>query len=147
MRVWDIYLLDGDRVVTGMAYTILKLHKNKILKLKDMDLIVQYIQVKLQKEFGYDDDFVIKTLEQSMEELRKAKLDRPPSAGENELPKRPFGTFVEPSFEAKVGIRKSIFTETEKEVTENVILQYVIVLKFHSYIGVVMFFNFLTDEK
>lgn len=45
LRVWDIYLLDGERVVTAMAYTILRLHKNKILKLKDMDLIVQYLQV------------------------------------------------------------------------------------------------------
>lgn len=122
LRVWDIYLLDGERVVIGMAYTILKLHKNKILKLKDMDLIVQYIQVKLQKDFGYDDDYVIKTLEQSLEELRKSKLDHPPPGNENELPKRPFGIFVEPSFEAKVGIRKSIFTETEKEVTEKVIM-------------------------
>lgn len=47
LRVWDIYLLDGERVVTAMAYTILRLHKHKLLKLKDMDLIVQYIQVKI----------------------------------------------------------------------------------------------------
>lgn len=45
LRVWDIYLLDGERVVTAMAYTILRLHKNKLLKLNDMDLIVQYLQV------------------------------------------------------------------------------------------------------
>lgn len=45
LRVWDIYLLDGERVVTAMAYTILKLHKKAILKLNDMDLIVNYIQV------------------------------------------------------------------------------------------------------
>lgn len=45
LRVWDVYLLDGEKVVTAMAYTILRLHKTKILKLKDMDLIVQYIQV------------------------------------------------------------------------------------------------------
>lgn len=49
LRVWDIYLLDGERVVTAMAYTILRLHKNKLLKLKDMDLIVQYLQVKFQR--------------------------------------------------------------------------------------------------
>lgn len=45
LRVWDIYLLDGERVVTAMAYTILKLHKKAIMKLNDMDLIVNYIQV------------------------------------------------------------------------------------------------------
>lgn len=45
LRVWDIYLLDGERVITAMAYTILKLHKKAIMKLNDMDLIVNYIQV------------------------------------------------------------------------------------------------------
>lgn len=56
LRVWDIYLLDGERVVTAMAYTILRLHKNKILKLKDMDLIVQYLQVS----FDYRLDWHLK---------------------------------------------------------------------------------------
>lgn len=53
LRVWDIYLLDGERVVTAMAYTILRLHKNKILKLKDMDLIVQYLQVMFTTVFFF----------------------------------------------------------------------------------------------
>lgn len=123
LRVWDIYLLDGERVVTAMAYTILRLHKNKLLKLKDMDLIVQYIQTKLHKDFGYDDDYVIKMLEQTMDELRKAKLDLPPPAAAIEFPQKPFGVFVEPAFEAQVGIRKSIFSDTEKEVTDTVILR------------------------
>ncbi|GAB0090019.1 Rab-GTPase-TBC domain [Sergentomyia squamirostris] len=123
LRVWDIYLLDGERVVTGMAYTVLRLHKNKILKLKDMDLIVQYLQVQLHKDFGSDDDYVIKALEQGMEELRKNKMDLPPPPGEHELPKRPFGEFREPSIESKIGRRKSIFSETEREATDNVILR------------------------
>ncbi|XP_065092647.1 uncharacterized protein LOC135713461 isoform X2 [Ochlerotatus camptorhynchus] len=120
LRVWDVYLLDGEKVVTAMAYTILRLHKTKTLKLKDMDLIVQYIQTKLHTDFGYDDDFVIQTLEKCMEELRKAGLDLPPPATEIELPKKPFGVFVEPTVEAKIGRRKMEFTETEKEVTETV---------------------------
>lgn len=102
LRVWDIYLLDGERVVTAMAYTILKIHKNKILKLKDMDLIVQYVQTKIHKDFGYDEDYVIKQLEQSMDELRKTKLDLPPPGAPNEFPRKPFGEFREPSLEAKV---------------------------------------------
>lgn len=127
LRVWDIYLMDGERVVTAMAYTILRLHKNKLLKLKDMDLIVQYLQVifkekpfflffhlinaffyfyqsKLHKDFGYDDDYVIKMLEQSMDELKKSKMDLPAPPQPNEFPKKPFGVFVEPNFEAKVHI-------------------------------------------
>nr|XP_029735088.1 uncharacterized protein LOC115254250 isoform X2 [Aedes albopictus] len=120
LRVWDVYLLDGEKVVTAMAYTILRLHKSKILKLKDMDLIVQYIQTKLHTDFGYDDDFVIQTLEKCMDELRKANLDLPPPASEIELPKKQFGVFVEPTVEAKIGRRKKEFSDTEKEVTETV---------------------------
>ncbi|XP_055605146.1 uncharacterized protein LOC129753350 isoform X2 [Uranotaenia lowii] len=120
LRVWDIYLLDGEKVVTAMAYTILRLHKHKILKLKDMDLIVQYIQTKLYEDFGYDDDTVIQTLEKCMEELRKAGMELPPPASEVELPKKPFGKFVEPTKEEKIGRRKKEFTEKEKEVAEAV---------------------------
>uniref|UniRef100_A0A8C6YMX0 Rab-GAP TBC domain-containing protein n=1 Tax=Nothoprocta perdicaria TaxID=30464 RepID=A0A8C6YMX0_NOTPE len=29
LRLWDIYILEGERVLTAMAYTILKLHKSK----------------------------------------------------------------------------------------------------------------------
>ena len=45
LRVWDIYLLNGEKVVTAMAYTILRLHKKNLLKLRDMDAIVQFLQV------------------------------------------------------------------------------------------------------
>ena len=56
----------------------------------------------MHKDFGYDDDDVIKTLEQSMDELFKTKLDLPPPAPSSEFPQKPFGVFVEPNFEAKV---------------------------------------------
>lgn len=123
MRVWDIYLVEGERVVTAFAYTILKIHKDKLLKLKDLDQITDFIQFQLHKNFGYDDDYVIKNLQISMDELKRAKMDLPPPASSNELPKRPFGQFIEPSFDVKIGRRNTIFTETEKEVTENVILK------------------------
>ncbi|MBN3291533.1 US6NL protein, partial [Polypterus senegalus] len=29
LRLWDIYILEGERILTAMAYTILKLHKTK----------------------------------------------------------------------------------------------------------------------
>lgn len=110
-------------MITAMAYTILRLHRSRILKLRDMDAIVQFIQVQLYKDFGFDEDHVIKSLEQSMEELKKAKLDVPPPPGESELPRGPFGVFKEPSFESQIGRRKSLFSEQEKEVTETVKLK------------------------
>lgn len=104
-----------------MAYTVLKIHRNKLLKLKDMDSIVHYLQVKLAKDFGHDDDFVIKQFELCSEELRKAKMDLPPQASEIEFPQKPLGVFVEPTKDEQIGHRKSDFTEIEKEVTENAI--------------------------
>lgn len=105
-----------------MAYTVLKLHKSKLMKLKDLDSIVHFLQVKLPKDFGFDDDFAIKALEQCSEELRKAKMELPPPPlDDNEFPQKPFGVFVEPTKDEKIGHRKSDFTSIEKEVTENVI--------------------------
>ena len=56
-----------------------------------------------------------------MEELKKAKLDLPPAPEPNELPKKPFGVFVEPTMAEKIGHRKTDFSQIEKEVTETVI--------------------------
>lgn len=45
LRIWDIFFLEGERVLPAMAYTILKLHEKKLLKFKDMDAITDYFQV------------------------------------------------------------------------------------------------------
>lgn len=49
-----------------------------------------------------DDDVVMESLQRCMEELKKAKLDYPGPPPPDELPKTPFGTFTEPTFEQKV---------------------------------------------
>lgn len=74
----------------------------------------------MYKDFGYDDDTVIQTLENSMEELKKAKLDYPGPAPSEELPRRPFGVFKEPTFEAKIGRRAEQFSEVENSTKEHV---------------------------
>jgi len=118
LRIWDIYLLDGDKTITAMAYTILKLHKRTLMKLNDMDSLTQFIQVKLCKDFMFDEDYVITALEKSLEELKKAKLEHPGPPTKDEIPSRPFGIFVPPTFEQLVGIRQEKFTEKEKETNE-----------------------------
>lgn len=77
-------------------------------------------QVKLYKDFVYDDDTVVRQLEHSMDELKKNKLDHPGPPSKDELPTRPFGLFKEPTFEQIVGIRAEKFTEKEKE-TNNIV--------------------------
>lgn len=122
LRVWDIFFLEGEKVLNAMAFTILKLHATKLLKFKDMDEITNYLQYKLQKNFGYTDNFVIKTLETSLSDLRSKKLEfTPASTSDNEFPKSPLGTFIEPTLEKKLGLRASCFTEAEKNVTDLII--------------------------
>lgn len=120
LRVWDIFLLDGDRVILAMAITILYLHKDELLRLKDMDGIIEYLQVKLHKNFGYSDDDAIQALERVMKKLKDLKLDVPPPAKTNEFPTRPLGVFVAADLEKKTGRRRD-YTDTEKQVLTDVI--------------------------
>ncbi|XP_053397365.1 USP6 N-terminal-like protein [Mercenaria mercenaria] len=96
LRVWDIFILEGERILTGMSYTIVKLHRRKIRKLK-MDTLLTFFQSDLEADFKYDDDTVIDQLQIALEELRKAKLDLPQKSTVNELPTLPFGLEIQPS--------------------------------------------------
>ncbi|XP_044534762.1 USP6 N-terminal-like protein [Gracilinanus agilis] len=90
LRIWDIYIFEGERVLTAMSYTILKLHRKHLMKLS-MEELVEFLQETLAKDFFFEDDFVIEQLQNSMLELKRAKLDLPEPAKEDEYPKKPLG--------------------------------------------------------
>ncbi|XP_071243161.1 USP6 N-terminal-like protein isoform X4 [Salvelinus alpinus] len=90
LRIWDIYILEGERVLTAMSYTVLKLHKKHLLKLSMEDL-VEFLQVTLAKDFFYEDDFVIEQLQNNMLELRRSKLELAAPGKEDEYPKKLLG--------------------------------------------------------
>ncbi|KAI3367072.1 hypothetical protein L3Q82_009275 [Scortum barcoo] len=90
LRIWDIYILEGERLLPAMSYTILKLHKKHLMKLS-MEELVEFLQATLSKDFFFEDDFVIEQLQASMTELRRAKLDLPAPGKEEEFPKKPLG--------------------------------------------------------
>ncbi|KAG8297595.1 hypothetical protein J6590_031637 [Homalodisca vitripennis] len=105
LRVWDVYLLEGEKVLTAMAYNILKMHRRNLTK-RGMDDILQYLQVglhqvHLEQNYEFEEDVTMESLQKCMEELRKAKLDYAGPPPSHELPKRPFGLFKEPAFEQK----------------------------------------------
>lgn len=77
----------------------------------------------MEKDFGFDDDTTLGTLQRSSEELRKAKMDYAGPPLPNELPQKPFGVFVEPSIDVKIGRRKMEFTEEEKATNEMVMMR------------------------
>ncbi|ESO88918.1 hypothetical protein LOTGIDRAFT_72266, partial [Lottia gigantea] len=90
LRLWDIYMLEGDRLLVAMSYCIIKIHKRKINRMQ-MDDLLEFFQSKLEKDFVYEDDVVIEQLQICMEELRKARMDIPPKSKINERPTLPFG--------------------------------------------------------
>ncbi|XP_014291456.1 USP6 N-terminal-like protein isoform X3 [Halyomorpha halys] len=122
LRVWDVYLLLGERILTAMAYNLLKLHRKKLISL-GMDDILQFLQVHLEKRFEVDDDLAMESLARCLEELRKSKLDFAGPPPSHELPRRPFGLFKEPSFEQKVGRRSMEFSNVEKSTRDSVSLR------------------------
>ncbi|OCT56375.1 uncharacterized protein usp6nl2.L [Xenopus laevis] len=90
LRLWDIYILEGERVLPAMAYTILKLHKKRLLKMPMEDLR-EFLQEKIARSLSYDDDIVVEQLQTSMAELRKMKLELPPPGKAEEFPKKTLG--------------------------------------------------------
>ncbi|KAL2093523.1 hypothetical protein ACEWY4_010835 [Coilia grayii] len=90
LRLWDVYILEGERVLPAMAYTALKLHKKRLLKMSLEDLR-EFLQEEIATSYCVSDDLVIEQLQASMSELRRMKLDLPPPAKGDEQPKRPLG--------------------------------------------------------
>ncbi|KAI4499358.1 hypothetical protein M0802_005618 [Mischocyttarus mexicanus] len=121
LRIWDIFLLDGDRILPAMAYTIMKMHKRNLMPMESLDEFCNYLQIKLEQDFGFIDDTVINTMERCMEELKRAKLDYPGPPLPHELPQYPVGTFKEPSFTSKVGRRSEEFSEAQHMMRESVV--------------------------
>ncbi|CAL1261636.1 unnamed protein product [Larinioides sclopetarius] len=116
LRLWDIYMYEGETVLTAMSYTLLKLHRKTLLKM-NMEELVEFLQVKLEQDFGYHDDAAVEALQASMEELHKQKLENPGRAPPHELPQKPFGlieSFLHPESKA---IKES--DEKSNEVKQN----------------------------
>ncbi|XP_039989950.1 USP6 N-terminal-like protein [Xiphias gladius] len=90
LRLWDIYILEGEKMLTAMAYATLKLHKKRLQKLQLEDLR-EFLQEQLAASFFLPDDVVVEQLQAAMSELRGKKLDQSPPAKSDELPKKPLG--------------------------------------------------------
>ncbi|XP_044537342.1 USP6 N-terminal-like protein isoform X2 [Gracilinanus agilis] len=90
LRLWDVYILEGERALPAMAFTVLKLHRKRLLKMALEDLR-EFLQEKLAGPWPYEDDAVLEQLQASMAELRRMKCELPPPAKLEELPKRPLG--------------------------------------------------------
>lgn len=63
-------------ILTAMSYTLLKLHSKNLLRM-NMDQLADFLQYRLEQDFGYNDDAAIDALQSGIQELRAAKLSLP----------------------------------------------------------------------
>ncbi|CAN7995702.1 unnamed protein product, partial [Ixodes hexagonus] len=96
LRLWDAYVLDGEPVLTAMSYTLLRLHRKTLLR-QGMEEMIEFLQARLEQDFGFHDDAAMEALQAAMEELRRQGLQVPPGRPPpDELPQRPFGLELPP---------------------------------------------------
>ncbi len=119
LRVWDLYLLEGERVMIGMGYNILRMHRRHLMR-NGMDEIIELLQIQLEKDFGHDDDAVIDKLRDVINELASNRLDSPGRPPADELPQRPFGLLPRLTPEAEAGLRTGL-TDREREFSAHTI--------------------------
>ncbi|XP_050431814.1 USP6 N-terminal-like protein [Adelges cooleyi] len=92
LRVWDVFLLEGDKILSAMAFCLLKLHRSQLYTL-GMDDILHFLQVKLEQNYQYSPDFTMEKLQECLVELKKSKLDTAGQPSQNEQLKRELGVF------------------------------------------------------
>ncbi|XP_072607361.1 USP6 N-terminal-like protein [Vulpes vulpes] len=80
LKLWDAYILDGERVLTAMAYTILKVHRKRLLKLP-LEGLREFLQYSLAQPWALEDEAVLRHLRASMTQLRRMRCDLPPPGG------------------------------------------------------------------
>uniref|UniRef100_UPI0037E76AA6 USP6 N-terminal-like protein n=1 Tax=Semicossyphus pulcher TaxID=241346 RepID=UPI0037E76AA6 len=128
LRLWDIYILEGEKMLNAMAYTTFKLHKKRLQRLQLEDLR-EFLQEQLAVSFFLPDDVVVEQLQASMSELRSKKLDQPPPAKSEELPKKPLGQErpvlllpVQPDspLEVKINLQPDSQPNTENHQKDNI---------------------------
>ncbi|XP_058527878.1 USP6 N-terminal-like protein [Ochotona princeps] len=76
IRLWDVFLLEGQQMLTTMAYTTLKVHQKR-LQMMSTDDLQEFLQETLKKTWALDDDVVIKKLQGCKRELAKLKCPLP----------------------------------------------------------------------
>ncbi|CDW56156.1 USP6 N terminal protein, partial [Trichuris trichiura] len=113
LRLWDIYMLEGDVVLTAMAFTILKLHERYLMKL-NFEQTMEFLQVRLEKSFGTVNDNVIEALRHSIASLRRKRLLQAPPPVRLETPVEPVGTILTERFDPEL-CSMSVNLHTSKE--------------------------------
>nr|XP_015293168.2 TBC1 domain family member 26 isoform X2 [Macaca fascicularis] len=76
MRLWDVLILEGKRLLTAMAHASFKIHRKRLMKLS-WSTIWEF-QERLSQSWALEDNRVLRNLQASMKELTKKHWDLPP---------------------------------------------------------------------
>ncbi|KAM9832305.1 USP6 N-terminal-like protein [Neosynchiropus ocellatus] len=90
LRLWDIFLLEGEKLLTAMSFTVLKMHQKRLLQMS-LEQLRDFLQEKISHTFYCADDVTVQHLQVAMTQLRKMKFDLPPTGKPEELPLQPLG--------------------------------------------------------
>ncbi|XP_062950716.1 USP6 N-terminal-like protein [Cynocephalus volans] len=90
LRIFDVFILEGEPLLTGMAYTTMKIH-GKLLQNLHQAGILRFFTEKLSRDWVLQDDEVLRQLQVSMEEVRGAKCGLAPLARRDEFPRKILG--------------------------------------------------------
>ncbi|VBB32692.1 unnamed protein product [Acanthocheilonema viteae] len=93
LRLWDVFLLEGDVILIAMAYNIMRMHEKAMRKLQ-MENFMEYIQTIIAQDFGFSDEETMKSLQDCLRKLHSDRMLLPasPKPGDApEIPTKPFG--------------------------------------------------------
>ncbi|VDM62356.1 unnamed protein product [Angiostrongylus costaricensis] len=88
LRLWDVYILEGDPILLAMALNIMKMHEKSIRK-THMENFMDFIQTTLPSNFGYSDDETMFSLREVLSKLKSDGLHLPPPPKPDDLAEVP----------------------------------------------------------
>ncbi|CAJ0948451.1 unnamed protein product, partial [Mesorhabditis belari] len=92
LRLWDVFLYEGDTILMAMAINIMKMHERSIRKLT-LETFMKFIQSTLAEDFQFPDDEVMKSLREVLTKLISDRTQHPPPPGPEALPEIPTKAF------------------------------------------------------
>lgn len=88
LRLWDLFLVEGDAVLLAMALNVFKMHDKRIRKF-NVETFMEFVQSSITKDFGFSDDEVMYSLRETMDKLRSDRLLHPPPPSPSDLAEVP----------------------------------------------------------